>query len=104
MTLHAHAESQSRDCDGMYSSGVDYEPTLDERVDEFGDLHFKQRVISYMVNVDPDSEGTLTVRSDEVSWYERTEEGYRATEVRWCEGECAGQSWQRDHSAEAAGY
>jgi hypothetical protein len=103
MTLHAHVTQESRDCDGRYTSGLVYEPTIDERADDFGDLHFKQRVIGYAINLHAE-EGTLAVTPDGAIWHEMTEEGYVRSETRWCEDDCKEASWQRDHSAEAAGY
>jgi len=101
--LHAHMEGSSRDCDGDYSRGHVYEMTTLEKDDQFGDLHFKQRVIGNIVSLH--GHGTLTVTPERVRWHEQTEEGYSAAEITWCEDECADtRSWQRDHRAEAAGY
>jgi hypothetical protein len=101
--LHAHAEGSSRDCDGTYTNGHVYEMTLTERCDQFGDLHFKERVLVNTVSLH--GLGTLAVRPDGLSWHEQTEEGYRASEIRWCEDDCPDErSWQRDHRAEEAGY
>ena len=103
--VHAHVETSSRDCDGTYTAGHVMELTLEERCDQFGDLHFKDRVMASIVTIH--GHGTLTVTPSRLSWHEQTEEGYRAAEVRWCEDDCpeAGwKSWHRDHSAEAAGY
>ena len=100
---HAHVSTNSRDCDGDYSRGHIDEMTLEERCDRYGDLRFKDRVLTSVVN--PHGHGTLEVTPEHLSWYEQTEEGYRAAEVAWCEDECpAMRSWQRDHRAEAAGY
>jgi len=102
--LHAHTSSKSRDCDGDYSSGGNvYEMTTQERCEEFGDLHFQQRVVGYTVSLH--GHGELKVTPEGVEWYETTDEGYRATDVQWCSDECpAERSWQRDHRAEAMGY
>lgn len=103
--LHAHEDRQSQDCDGRYTSGQVYEMTLEERCDPygFGDLHFKQRVVSNAISVHA-LRGKLDIDEDGFEWEERTEEGYRAVQIRWCEDTCSDRSWQRDHSAEAAGY
>jgi hypothetical protein len=102
-TLHAHAESSSRDCDGDYTSGNVYEMTTLEKAASLGDLEFKDRVITNIISVH--AHGTLTVKPTGVSWHEQTDEGYRHTDVEWCEDECADKrTWQRDHRAEAMGY
>jgi hypothetical protein len=102
--IHAHVSTRSRDCDGDYSGGSMYELTLEERCDQFGDLHFKERVMASIVSLH--GHGTLTVDSDTgISWHEDTEEGYREAEALWCESDCGEERpWQRDHRAEAAGY
>lgn len=100
--LHAHVEGESRDCDGKYSSGHVSQMTLEERCDRNGDLHFQHRVLTYTVSLH--GTGELKVTPEGLSWYEQTDEGYRATEVRWCSDDCEDASWQRDHSAEAMGY
>ena len=99
---HAHVETDSADCDGRYTSGRIDEMTLQERCDQFGDLHFKERILGNAVTLH--GHGTLTVTPDGLSWHEQTEEGYRANEVRWCEEDCEGRTWQRDHRAESMGY
>lgn len=101
--VHAHVETSSRDCDGLYTGGHVLEMTLQERCDHFGDLHFQQRVLAGVVTLH--GTGTLTVNPEGLSWHEVTDEGYRAEEVRWCEDECPEErSWQRDHTAESMGY
>jgi len=101
--VHAHVSTSSRDCDGDYSGGHLDEMTLQERCDQFGDLHFKERVMGNVVSLH--GHGTLTVTPTGLSWSEQTEEGYSAAEVRWCEDECEDERpWRRDHRAEAAGY
>lgn len=100
--LHAHLESESRDCDGRYTSGYVVEMTTEEKHDSFGDLLFKERVLTNVVSL---YGGTLVITPNGLSWNEVTEEGYRASEVRWCEEECDDvRTWQRDHTAERAGY
>jgi hypothetical protein len=100
--LHAHVDSRSRDCDGTYSSGYVCEMTTEERTGEFGDLRFQERVLGNAVTLH--GHGTLEVTPDGMSWWETTDEGYRAVEVRWCEDDCPEASWQRDHRAEEMGY
>jgi hypothetical protein len=101
--LHAHVETSSRDCDGDYSGGHTDEMTTQERCDQFGDLHFKERVLGNVVTLH--GEGTLEVSPSGLHWHEQTEEGYRRADVTWCEDECEDERpWQRDHRAEAAGY
>lgn len=103
-TVHAHVITRSRDCDGEYRSGHTVTLTSEERCDQFGDLTFKERVISSIISVHAE-DGSLTVRPHAVEWHEPTDEGYRASSVEWCEDDCAdGRSWQRDHRAEAMGY
>jgi len=103
LRLHAHVSTSSRDCDGDYSGGHVDEMTLEERCDQFHDLHFKERVMGNVVSLH--GEGTLEVSPSGLHWREQTEEGYRAADVEWCERECeAERPWQRDHRAEAAGY
>jgi len=100
---HAHVTEESRDCDGRYSGGHVDEMTLEERCDQFGDLHFKERVAMNVVSLH--GHGELTVTPSGLSWHEQTDEGYRAATVRWCEEECSDErSWQRDHRAESMGY
>lgn len=103
-SLHAHVETESQDCDGRYTSGRVEEMTLQERCDQFGDLHFKERVLANVVSLHAE-QGTLTVTEHGLEWREQTEEGYRATDVEWCEDDCSEERpWQRDHRAEAMGY
>lgn len=110
--IHAHVETASQDCDGRYTGGHLMVPTFEEQSSEFGDIEFHHRVVSQAVNTYSlmDS-GTLTVNKMEdgdvrLSWSEATEEGFRQTEITICTDDCdLGDSpWQRDHSAEAAGY
>lgn len=100
---HAHIEIESRDCDGMYSVGRVDKMTAKERTETtFSDLAFKDRVITSIISVH--GYGSLNVTPEGVFWNESTEEGYRRVDVTWCNDTCATLSWQRDHSAEAAGY
>lgn len=101
--VHAHISEQSRDCDGTYSSGRMEVMTHEEQADEFGDLHFQQRILGNVVTLH--GQGRLEVTPEGLSWHERTDEGFRAADVRWCTDECANESaWQRDHRAEEMGY
>jgi hypothetical protein len=93
----------SRDCDGDYSRGHVYEMTTQEKDDQFGEHHFKRRVIGNTISIY--GTGTLEVSPDGIHWHEDTDEGYRAADVRWCEDECPTErTWQRDHRAESMGY
>jgi hypothetical protein len=101
--LHAHVSTNSRDCDGDYSGGHVDEMTTQERCDQFGDLHFKERVLGNVVSLH--GEGTAEISPSGIHWREQTDEGYRAADVEWCEDECESERpWQRDHRAEAMGY
>ena len=103
MDLHAHVETDSADCDGRYTSGRVEEMTLEERCDQFWDLHFKERILGNTVSFH--GTGTVEVSPSGLHWYEQTDEGYRRVDVEWCEQDCDDvRSWQRDHSAEKAGY
>lgn len=101
---HAHIESESRDCDGKYTSGRVDVPTLAERCDVFGELVFKDRILTSVVTIH--GSGTLSVTPDGLEWHEDTDEGYRREDVRWCEEQdCPDMKpWQRDHTAESMGY
>lgn len=100
--LHAHVETDARDCDGRYSQGYVLEKTTLERADDLGDYSFKTRVLAGVVSIH--GSGTLSVTPDGLSWHEDTDEGYHRAEVRWCEDECEDCTWQRDHTAEREGY
>lgn len=100
--LHAHVDTGSRDCDGTYSGGHVEQMTLEERCDSMGDLHFKDRVLAGVVSLH--GTGRLKVTPEGLEWFEQTDEGYRAADVRWCEDDCEEASWQRDHRAEEMGY
>jgi hypothetical protein len=77
--------------------------TFEEQTEQFGDLIFKDRVVTDVINLH--GHGRLDVTPAGVSWYEDTDEGYRASSVTWCEDECGPESpWQRDHRAESMGY
>lgn len=98
--LHAHVETDARDCDGRYTQGYVLEKTTLER--DGGDYSFKTRVLAKVVSIH--GSGTLSVTPEGLSWHEDTDEGYRRVEVRWCEDECEECTWQRDHTAEKEGY
>ena len=100
--LHAHVETDARDCDGRYTDGHVFEKNTLERADDLGDYSFKKRVLARVVSIY--GHGTLKVTPDGLSWHEDTDEGYHRVEVRWCEDECEDCTWQRDHTAERAGY
>lgn len=101
--LHAHVDTQSRDCDGTYSGGHVVEMTLEERCDGFGDYRFRDRVVANVISLH--GHGTLKVTPEGVEWHEETEEGFRAADVRWCSDDCSHErAWQRDHRAEEMGY
>lgn len=100
--LHAHVETDARDCDGQYSQGYVLEKTTLERADDLGDYSFKTRVLASTVNLA--STGVLHVTEESLSRSEQTDEGYRAANVRWCEDECDDERTWRDHTAEREGY
>lgn len=103
--FHAHVQTVSRDCDGEYRSGHTTDVmTVEEMLDAHGDYLFKKRVASWVVDLN--SDGLLTVTEDGLDWRQSTEEGYRTTDVTWCEDEgCVDQqSYWRDMTAERAGY
>lgn len=112
MTIHAHVETYSTDCDGALSSGHLMTQNDDERDSQFGDIEFHERVVGYVVNTfSLLADGTLRVTrlSDgdvRLSWSEATEEGGRSIEATICTDDCdlGESSWRRDHQAEAAGY
>jgi hypothetical protein len=112
-TLHAHISTQQRDCDGVLVTSHVMTPNEDERVSEFSDIEFHQRVLANVVSTYTIGEagGTLQVSKDtdggvRLSWAETTDEGYRAIEAVICnDGDCdTNESSQRDLSAERAGY
>lgn len=101
--LHAHVESRSRDCDGTYDKTWVDVPSTVERMNEYGDLEFQNRVVTSVISLF--GHGTLTVASESCSWHEETEEGYRHVEITWCaEEDCDRTSTFRDHTAESMGY
>lgn len=112
--LHAHVSTASADCDGpLYRDYVtelnDVEIAEHERangINDFHDLHFKERVLASHVSFSPVDNAIVTVAEWGFSTHEPTEEGYRSAEVRWCEDEsCDPRAYsQRDVYAEMMGY
>jgi hypothetical protein len=110
--IHVHQASETRDCDGLYHSSQDIWPSPEELNQEFADIRFHDKVVSWLVNsYSLECDGELHVYKADpfetrLRWTEPTEEGYRNTEARiclnpYCEPEKA---TFRDHTAEAAGY
>lgn len=112
MSLHAHFECYSVDCDGPQSRGYVMAMTEEEVTSDSGDLDFHYRVVNAVVNTYAlFIEGSLKVTNEEdngirLVWSEATEEGGRSVEALICDdGACEDTpAWYRDHSAEAAGY
>lgn len=112
MTLHAHIETRTRDCDGVIEWTHVMTMTEAERDGEFGDIEFHKRVVAATVNTySLDSTGMLTVTRLEdgdvrASWHEHTEEGFRAVQATLCTDPCdlGEPDTYRDRTAEAAGY
>lgn len=104
---HAHVERSSADCDGTYSSEYIVEPNDEELDAKYGDLDFRDRVLTTVVSVWAiDHHATMTVTPEGFEWREQTDEGYTNAEVRWCrDGACDPRATSyRDHRAEAMGY
>lgn len=109
--MHAHIDWESSDCDGTMSGSHVMLMTAGETASQFGDLEFRGRVVSDVVNTGT-RYGTLTVEETEdgtprLSWTETTDEGGRAVEATFYnDGECheSHTTTRRDHSAERAGY
>ena len=110
--VHAHIEKCSQDWDGRYTSGYTMVQTFEEQGSDTGDVAFHERIMGSIVNTySLMGEGKLTVSrlgdgDVRATWSEPTEEGFTETEVTFCTDDCdLGDSpWQRDHTAEAAGY
>lgn len=103
MGLHAHISSESTDCDGRYSRTWVEQMNEDEAKSDFSDLDFKSRVLSNAVSFH--ELGTVEMQNGGFHANMQTEEGYRYTNVVWCEDICDDtKSTFRDHSAEAMGY
>lgn len=112
-TLHAHVARASADCDGPQFD--EYIMTLSDEevahadaaqgINDFSDLMFKARVLDSAVSFHPDFESEVRITADGFRYHEPTEEGYRQTEVTWCEDDCdTGQTSHRDVYAEMMGY
>ena len=104
--LHAHIDTSAADCDGpLYRSYV--VGISDEEVaGNFAEINFRERVLNSQVSVYACMSGTLQVSEGGFSWRETTDEGYRASDVRWCDDEsCDLETYsQRDVYAEMMGY
>jgi len=112
-TLHAHVATTSRDCDSTYSR--EYVATLSEKeiaehveadgINDFHDIHFKNRLMGDIASPYAVRQMTVSVTEHGFDAVEYTEEGFRQSEVRWCEDECdEAMSSYRDSTAEAMGY
>lgn len=113
-SLHAHVSTSSRDCDGGH--GQDYITTLNDEeraehvrangINDFHDLHFKNRVLGNHVSFSPLAKVEVEVTEHGFTMSEATEEGYRSAEVTWCEDtDCDSDAGgQYDQFAEAMGY
>lgn len=111
--LHAHVSTASADCDGpMYR---DYVLSLSESelaehiaadgVNDFHEIHFMERALCSVASPYAACQMTVKIDDDGIDVYERTEEGYRSAQVRWCRDECdENETSQRDVYAELAGY
>lgn len=101
---HAHINKWVRDCDGMHSSGYIARPSEKHRRSEFGDVEFREQVITQLIGVH--SEGQLKLDDEGVTWDETTDEGYKTVTAVWCPlfGCEDIPPWSRDHEAEKAGY
>jgi len=112
-TLHAHVMTASRDCDGGHGNEFISEMTEEEiahhveadGVNDFSDLIFKGRILSHHVSFHSEFGVTVKVDDNGFSSHEATDEGYRGSEVRWCEDDCVmGEASQYDQFAEMMGY
>lgn len=114
MTLHAHFETYSTDCDGAISRDWVRVQTEEQAAAEFGDIHFHDSVVADVVNTySLLASGSLRVERlgdahdapVRLSWSEATEEGGRQVEATICQDDCdLGEHHYRDHAAEAMGY
>lgn len=116
-TLHAHVSSTSVDCDGpIHRSHIDRfnddenaEHLAAEAkggVNDFSDIHFMNRVFTNNCGPFAVEAMTITMDKDSVEWNERTDEGYRAGTITWCNEICDDGRYNtyRDVRAEEAGY
>lgn len=112
-TLHAHVATAAVDCDGPFYT--DYVTSLNTEelaehfhangINDFHDLNFKARVLSNHVSFHAE-DATVRITPEGFSYFERTEEGHRSSEVTWCEDESCdpNAAGQRDVYAEMMGY
>ena len=113
-TLHAHVSTASSDCDGpMYRDYVsalnDDERAMHEKangVNDFHELEFKARILSNHVSFHSEAGVQARIFDGGFETTEQTDEGYRSSEVRWCEdADCdPNAASQRDVFAEMMGY
>lgn len=109
--LHAHIDRATADCDGpMYDSYIVWlndaekaEHAEKDGVNDFYDLHFKERVLGNVVSFHAEG-ASVKVEPDGFIWHRPTEEGYERTEVEWCEDSCEDIYVHRDVYAEQMGY
>lgn len=111
--LHAHIATASVDCDGpLYR---DYTVFLNDEeiaehekqdgVNDFHDLHFKERILGSQVSFSPLMTAAVEIVEAGFRVHEVTDEGYRSSEVYWCDDESCTESYsQRDIYAEMMGY
>lgn len=112
MTIHAHVETHSTDCDGALSGSHVMSPSREERHSQFGEIEFRDRVLVSIMSAYTAVAGRLDVTGDHetgtttrLEWNERTEEGGRSAVATFCEDDCdLDEHSRRDHAAEAAGY
>lgn len=112
--LHAHVSSDTSDCDGRISRSYVITFNDDERrensrlINNFADLHFKERVLGGVVSFHPsgfDGDAEVHITRDGFTYSEPTDEGYHHVEVEWCEDDCSEvRETYRDHRAESMGY
>lgn len=105
--LHAHVSTASADCDGpMYRDYVAEMNSNERDDDQYGDLVFKERMLGNRVSFHTEYEVSVTVKAGGFVTHEQTDEGYRSSDVTWCEDEtCDPNAYrQRDVFAERMGY
>lgn len=100
--MHAHVDTQSKDCDGTYVRTVVY-----DNFDNLDDYGFRTKVLGLVASVYA-SEATLKILDGgDLEYHEVTDEGYEHSFARFCEDEecLEGDTGSfRDLAAEAAGY
>jgi hypothetical protein len=114
--LHAHVSRSSADCDGpTYQSNVVTfnEEEMAEHADaeaaggwnNFSDISFMNRVFCTVAGPYAVEQAIVTISESGFEYSERTEEGYRHAEVRWCRHDCdTDETSYRDVYAEQMGY